>query len=61
MRVAVGRIVAKRFSSIVLRLFMLLGFSLILGACSKCDIPTPWEKSISKNTPGSCHDEPKPQ
>ena len=40
---------------------MLLGFSLILGACSKCDIPTPWEKSLSKNTPGSCHDEPKPQ
>jgi hypothetical protein len=61
MRVVVGRIVAKRFSGIALRLIMLLGVGLMLGACSKCDIPTPWEKSISKNTLGSCHDEPKLQ
>jgi hypothetical protein len=61
MQCVMGWIVAKGFSSIALRLVVLLGVGLTLGACSKCDIPTPWENSISKNTPGSCHDEPRPQ
>jgi hypothetical protein len=58
---AVRGIVTKRLSNMSWRLFILLGLGLVLGACTKCDIPTPWENSLSKNTPGSCHDEPKPQ
>jgi hypothetical protein len=41
---------------IQLQLLMLVGFGLLLGACSKCDVPTPWEHSIHQ--PGSCHDGP---
>jgi hypothetical protein len=41
-----------------LRLFVLLGLALVLGACSKCDVPTPWEHSAA---PASCHDGPQPQ
>jgi hypothetical protein len=48
-----------RLSSVPLRLLVLLGFGLLLGACSKCDVPTPWEHSIHQ--PGSCHDGPEPQ
>jgi hypothetical protein len=40
------------------RLFVLLGVALVLGACSKCDVPTPWEHN---NAPRTCHDGPQTQ
>jgi hypothetical protein len=43
------------------RLAALLAFGLLLGACSKCDVPTPWEHSSAGNTPAACHNEPAPQ
>jgi hypothetical protein len=43
------------------RLAALLAFGLMLGACSKCDIPTPWEHSSAGNAPAACHAEPAPQ
>ncbi len=49
---------ARQLRSVALRLLILLGLGLALGACSKCDVPTPWEH---KTTPGSCHDGPQPQ
>jgi hypothetical protein len=42
-----------------LRLLVLLGFGLMLGACSKCDFPTPWEHSSAGSTPAACHDSPQ--
>jgi hypothetical protein len=45
----------------VARLAALLAFGLMLGACSKCDVPTPWEHSSAGNTPAACHTEPAPQ
>jgi hypothetical protein len=50
---------AMRTNYVALRLLILLGFGLMLGACSKCDIPTPWEHIIHQ--PGSCHGGPEPQ
>jgi hypothetical protein len=44
-----------------LRLAALLAFGLMLGACSKCDVPTPWEHSSAGHTPAACHTEPAPQ
>jgi hypothetical protein len=42
-----------------LRLLLLLGFALALGACSKCDIPDlgRW----GPPSPHLCHDDPPPQ
>jgi hypothetical protein len=44
----------------VLRLLPLLGFVLMLGACTKCDVPT-WQRSSSGDAPVACHDSPAPQ
>jgi hypothetical protein len=48
---SVGRVTA-------LRLVIILGFGLTLGACSKCDVPT-WMPNPS--APHACHDGPSPQ
>lgn len=45
----------------LIRLAALLAFGLMLGACSKCDVPTPWEHSSAGTTPAACHTEPAPQ
>jgi hypothetical protein len=44
----------------VLRLLALLGFGLMLGACTKCDVPT-WQHSGLGDAPVACHDSPAPQ
>jgi hypothetical protein len=44
----------------ILRLLALLGFALMLGACTKCDVPT-WQHSSTGDTPAACHDSPAPQ
>ena len=44
----------------VLRLLALLGFALMLGACTKCDVPN-WQRSSSGGAPVACHDSPAPQ
>jgi hypothetical protein len=44
----------------VLRLLALLGFTLMLGACTKCDVPN-WQHSSSGDAPVACHDSPAPQ
>jgi len=44
----------------VLRLLALLGFALMLGACTKCDVPN-WQRSNSGDAPVACHDSPAPQ
>jgi len=43
-----------------LRLLALLGFALMLGACTKCDVPT-WQHSSTGDTAAACHDSPAPQ
>ncbi len=42
------------------RLLALLGFALMLGACTKCDVPN-WQRSSSGDAPVACHDSPAPQ
>src|SRR5580693_5070098 len=44
----------------MLRLLALLGFALMLGACTKCDVPT-WQHSSTGDAPVACHDSPAPQ
>jgi hypothetical protein len=44
----------------MLRLLALLGFALMLGACTKCDVPN-WQHSSSGDAPVACHDSPAPQ
>ena len=44
----------------MLRLLTLLSFGLMLGACTKCDVPT-WQHSSSGDAPVACHDSPAPQ
>jgi len=44
----------------MLRLLALVGFALMLGACTKCDVPT-WQHSSSGDAPVACHDSPTPQ
>jgi len=44
----------------MLRLLALLGFALMLGACTKCDVPT-WQHSGTGDAPVACHDSPAPQ
>jgi hypothetical protein len=39
-----------------LRLLLLVGFALALGACSKCDFPV-WRHDTA-GAPQSCHDDP---
>jgi len=43
-----------------LRLLMLLGFGLMLGACTKCDVPV-WRHGSTAIAPAACYDEPQPQ
>ena len=43
-----------------LRLVALLGFALMLGACTKCDVPV-WQHSSTGGAPVACHDSPAPQ
>jgi len=38
----------------MLRLAALLGFGLMLGACTKCDVPT-WPPASAAAVPLSCH------
>jgi hypothetical protein len=53
---------AARPAAPLLRLVALLTFGLMLGACSKCDVPNPWwHQSGAGNTPAACHSEPAPQ
>jgi hypothetical protein len=47
---------ARVVASTGLRLLLLLGFALALGACSKCDAP-----DFSRWGPHVCHDDPPPQ
>jgi hypothetical protein len=39
---------------------MLVGVAAMLGACSKCDLPTPWEHGSLGGTPAACHAAPQP-
>ena len=50
----------SRCGGAVLRLLALLGFALMLGACTKCDVPT-WQHSSTGDAPVACHDSPAPQ
>jgi hypothetical protein len=49
-----------RRSGIAMQLLALLGFALMLGACTKCDVPT-WQRSSTGDAPVACHDSPAPQ
>jgi hypothetical protein len=40
----------------ILRLFVVVGFALALGACDKCSMPT-WQPNRTAVAPTSCHDE----
>jgi len=48
------------YGSAMLRLLALLGFALMLGSCTKCDVPT-WQHSSTGDAPVACHDSPAPQ
>jgi hypothetical protein len=45
----------------VQRLLAIAGIGLMLGACSKCDVPTPWQHSSAGGAPAACHDGPQAQ
>ena len=47
-------------SGAMLRLLALLGFALMLGACTKCDVPA-WQRSSTGDAPVACHNSPAPQ
>jgi hypothetical protein len=49
-----------RRSGIAMQFLALLGFALMLGACTKCDVPT-WQRSSNGDAPVACHDSPAPQ
>ncbi len=57
----IARIVARIAGQRMLPGLILLGFGLMLGACTKCDVPTPWQHSSSGSAPVACHDTPQPQ
>jgi hypothetical protein len=42
------------------RLAAMLGIGLLLGACSKCDVPA-WQRSSLDGAPAACHDGPPAQ
>lgn len=44
----------------LLRLAAVLGIGLLLGACSKCDVPT-WQHSSLGGAPAACHEGPPAQ
>jgi hypothetical protein len=46
--------IAGQHGRTALRLLIVLGFGLSLGACDKCHIPT-WPKSSADGVPLSCH------
>jgi len=48
--------VARVWLRLALRLAILLGFALCVGACSKCDVPD-WFHRGSPPPPHSCHDD----
>jgi len=50
--------IERRATPRLMRLLIALGFSLALGACSKCDVPN-WLPNPS--APHACHDGPSPQ
>jgi hypothetical protein len=50
----------RRCGTALLRLLPLLGFALMLGACTKCDVPA-WQHSSTGDAPVACHDSPAPQ
>lgn len=54
MRVARGPLVRTA------AMLALLGFAATLGACSKCDVPTPWEHGSLGGNPAACHAAPQP-
>jgi hypothetical protein len=56
---AIAQSIARLAGRPALRL-VLLGVGLILGACSKCDVPT-WQHSSTGTTPAACHGGPQPQ
>jgi hypothetical protein len=49
----------RRGADRVFRLLVAVGFGLMLGACSKCDMPT-WHSSTG-TAPVACHEGPSPQ
>jgi hypothetical protein len=38
----------------LLRLVLVVGLAMALGACSKCDVPT-WQPNLTPGSPASCH------
>jgi hypothetical protein len=50
---------AGRLARWVARLIAVIGLSVMLGACSKCDVPD-WLHTGSPTAPKSCHDTPQP-
>jgi hypothetical protein len=55
-----ARRLARMAGAPMLRLLILLGFGLALGACTKCDVPT-WPRSSAGLMPAVCHDGPPAQ
>jgi hypothetical protein len=45
---------------LLVRSLGLVGFGLMLGACSKCAVPN-WQHSSTGTAPVACHGEPSPQ
>jgi hypothetical protein len=57
---AIAPSIARLVGRPALRLALLLGTGLTLGACSKCDVPT-WQHGSAGAAPAACHDGPQPQ
>jgi len=56
----IAALIADRTVGRALGLLAVLGIGLMLGACSKCDVPV-WQHSSTGSTLDACHDGPAPQ
>jgi hypothetical protein len=57
---SMSSVVPRRGGDRMFRLLVAVGFGLMLGACSKCDMPT-WHSSSTGMFPVACHEGPSPQ
>jgi hypothetical protein len=51
---------APRGARVAVALVVAIGAGLMLGACTKCDVPN-WFPNKPGQSPQSCHDAPAPQ
>ena len=59
--VAYGVASVRLKQTLAIRLLAVAALGLLLGACSKCDVPDFWHHDTPTAAPQSCHDGPAVQ